>query len=180
MRATDRGRPVTVIAQHVLRTTSPRDGHISPHLRRGNKFHEQQATSYRPYAAFHRFPGRGRTRRPRSGVHPARTAKISHCRYARHNLSAPVHPPATITTRHLPRTRRADTRVRPYDEIKRTMSHKPQLQTTSQLPQFRHSSQASLWARASQSRLAQSPLLVDVVRNIGDGAESKTRLLKRS
>ncbi len=52
------------------------------------------------------------------------------------------------TTYYVPRTLRADTRVRPYGEMTR---HEPQ--ATSHMPPFRHSNQASLWlARASPDR----------------------------
>ena len=42
--------------------------------------------------------------------------------------------PSSRTTYHLPRTHRADTRVRPYEEMTHTTSHEQQLQATSYRP----------------------------------------------
>ena len=55
---------------------------------------QPQATNYRPQAAFRRFPGRGRTRRPRSGAHAALTAKTPSPTSYRHELPAAGRPAA--------------------------------------------------------------------------------------
>jgi len=82
-----------------------------------------QATSYRPHAAFPDFPGRGRTRRPRAGAHAARTAKTLSPPSCRPRVA---HCGPSRRLRRTPRTRGADTWVRPYEAPRATVFSFPQ------------------------------------------------------
>ncbi len=148
-------------------TLPSREGRLSAAGRKSRTFRRSQlqVASHGPHAAFHRFPGRGR---PRSGDHAARTPRLRRRRptATSHALGGAAPPPSPRTTNNAPRTRRADTRVRPYDEITRTTSHEPQLQATSYKPHAAiWSFQPSYMARASQSRPAYPPSPASAVEN---------------
>jgi len=72
------GHPVTITTHHVLRTTYHATAEADTPVRHYDETsHEPQlqATGHKPLAALSRLPGRGRTRRPRSGAHAEREAE---------------------------------------------------------------------------------------------------------
>ncbi len=154
---------ITVTTYHAPRTTYPRaDTWVRPY----DEITRITNHNYRPHASFLdspdeiRSPCRKRSRcsvvadaqmlerRGRFQTFPyrLRAEKLSMV-----FLQATGHEPLAIssprTTYYAPRTRRADTRVRPCDG----MNHKPH--ATGHMPLFRHSSRASFWlARAGPDR----------------------------
>ena len=99
-------------------------------------------------------------------------------------LLATGHEPLAIssprTTYYAPRTRRADTLVRPNDE---NAHHEPQSMGQSHRPLAAASSyrpREPNGLRELESRPARSPSLARVARNNGDDAKPQPRLLKRS
>ena len=147
LRAT--GHPVTVTTRHVLRAS--KDGHTGSPLRRDDAHHEPQlqATCYRPHAAFPDSPDEaGRAGRdPGSMPHePPRLCR----RPVRRELCA-TRRPATVTTHHVLRTANPQGGHMGPPLRRNNTHHEPQ--ATGHRPLSRHSSQASLGARASQSRL---------------------------
>jgi len=147
---------------------------------------QPQATNYRPQAAFRRFPGRGRTRRPRSGAHAGREADVLlslTCKCwnvgeglklsptgqelkAGHGASTllqatcyePQAIPSPSTTNYVPRTRRGGPACPPLRRDKpQAKCHKPLAAISSFQPS------ELLDSRELQSRTAHPPSLVDAV-----------------
>ncbi len=155
---------------------------------------------------FLRFPGRGRTCRPRSGAHARREVgtrlphprlrknvgeglkpsptgqepKVGHGALVGQKLRATGHRLVTITTHqalrttnHVPRTN-SNTRVCPYEEM---THHEPQATSHKLLAAVSSFQRGEPLARASRSRPARFPSLVDVAGNIDDDAGPPSRPL---
>ena len=177
LRAT--GYPVADTTHHEPRTKNLCGGHTGPHQRRD----ELQVTSHKIQATCRLSPI-PRTRPDASAEirGPCRTNRqdsVAVVPFATSCVLRAIPSPSPRTTNNAVRTRGADTRVRPYDEMTCTMSYKLQLQATSHGPLAAVSSfqPSEPMARASQSRPAKSPSLVESSRNnVDEQRATKTKL----